>query len=80
MSLQQIKPPGTSAPLFIGNNYYITKLEHFMCSHHLYGMQCEGGCYNHTGMPWFIKSIPIHTTDATNVRVWMRTPAMRILE
>ena len=36
------------------------------------GMQCEGGegpCYNHTGMPWFNKSIRNHTTDAINVRV-----------
>ena len=73
-------PPGKSAPSFIGNDYYCEAGTFYVPSPFVWytddplwdGMQCEGGegpCCNHTGMPWFIKSIPTHTTDAINVHV-----------
>ena len=73
-------PPGKSAPSFIGNDYYCEAGTFYVPSPFVWytddplwdGMQCEGGegpCCNHTGMPWFIKNIATHTTDAINVRV-----------
>ena len=66
--------PGTSPPLYVGNDYYCESASRF--EHRpdpLWdGLQCaadEEPCCNRTGLPWFIKNTPTPTAASIDVRV-----------
>ena len=67
-----------NVPQYVGSDYYceaaVTSTEQVWYTNDTLwdGMQCggvEGPCCNHTGLPWFKKDLPSHTTAAISIRI-----------
>ena len=64
--------PGTSPPLYVGNDYYCESANGQGPDPLWDGLQCvadEEPCCNRTGLPWFIKNTPTPTDASIDVRV-----------
>ena len=64
--------PGTSPPLYVGNDYYCESGDRYWPDPLWDGLQCvadEEPCCNRTGLPWFIKNTPTPTDASIDVRV-----------
>ena len=78
-----------TVPGFVGSDYYceagtLNSAHVWFTSDPLWdGMQCggvEGPCCNHTGLPWFHKTLSIRPLPLSlHVSVWTKTQPMKIL-